>query len=217
MQLGYKSIAARDTDLANRIAPFLTEISAQSPENRRYQKCLNEIFYLLLLYVGNRQDYDDDALQITSLALCKKIKKLAKSGISIEPLHLINWFKKYLKWEVFKNKVRPLPLPLLEPEKLPAPQDSKTILEYVMDWIDEDADGLLRKTKMKKYDRITAQIVLKHRIINTSWKELSNQLNAPVSSLSSFFTRQCLPLLRKFAQSEFYLDNSDSSSYPLRE
>jgi hypothetical protein len=201
---------SRLADLANLIGPFLTEIVTQSPENAQYQKCLNEIFCLLLkskvLYAGNRQDYDDDALQITCLALCKKIKKLARSRISMEPLHLINWFKKYLKWEVFKNQVRPLPLPLLQPDDLATPQDSKTIIEYVMDWIDEDPEGLLSKTKMRKYDRITAQIVLKHRFMNTSWRQISKLLGVPVPSLSSFFTRQCLPLLRNFAQSEIYLD-----------
>jgi hypothetical protein len=200
---------SRLTNLAERIGPFLTEIVIPSLGDRECEKCLNAIFYLLLnskvLYVENSQD-SDDALQVASLALYKKLKKLARSGISMEPLHLINWWKKYLKWELFKIKVRPLPLPLLEPDSIPAPQDSISIFETLAEWIDEDPDRILRQSTMKRYPDVSAQIVLKHRLVNNSWREISKSLNVPISSLSSFFTRQCLPLLRKFAQSEIYLD-----------
>jgi hypothetical protein len=39
----------------------------------------------------------------------------------------------------------------------------------------------------------------------TSWEKLSQELGIPISSLSTFYQRKCLPKLRNFGESEGYV------------
>jgi hypothetical protein len=190
-------------NLANQIAPYLTEITRHSPGDRDYQKCLAKVMSLILtsnvLWQDNSPNYED-ALQTTCLTFCLKIQNLAVLG-SIDPIHLIFAFNRYLRWRLFDEKVKPCHLELLD--NIHAPQDIAIVLDRIVEWI--DTDRVLRQTSMAKYSHVTAHIVLKHRFpAITAWKELSRQLNAPVPSLSAFFQRTCLPLLRDFAQKEIF-------------
>ena len=91
-------------------------------------------------------------------------------------------------------------------DNLAAQPDVPPILQEVKTWAELDATGELQQVHIEGYSRITCQMLILRRLPpETGWKELSAELGLSVSTLSSFYQRQCLPRLRKFGQSEGYL------------
>jgi hypothetical protein len=57
----------------------------------------------------------------------------------------------------------------------------------------------LQGIKMKKYPHVNGQKILQRFIVDDrKWQEISAELNVPVPSLSDFYQRKCIPLLREF-------------------
>lgn len=91
-------------------------------------------------------------------------------------------------------------------DNLAAPSDVPPILEAVYAWVEEDASGQLRSLHIKGHPEANAQVLLLRRLPpETSWKTLSQELDLDISTLSSFYQRKCLPLLRQFGASEGFL------------
>ncbi|MBW4509071.1 MAG: sigma-70 family RNA polymerase sigma factor [Scytonematopsis contorta HA4267-MV1] len=91
-------------------------------------------------------------------------------------------------------------------DSLPASPDVPPILEDVRMWAETDSDGELRHTHIQGRPDINCQmLILKRLPPEVGWKELAEEYNLTVSTLSSFYQRQCLPRLRKFAEKEGYL------------
>jgi hypothetical protein len=91
-------------------------------------------------------------------------------------------------------------------DSLPANPDIPPILDAVKAWAETDPTGELRATHIAGYPEINCQLLILRRLPpETGWKELSAELGPSVSTLSSFYQRQCLPRLRKFGESEGYL------------
>jgi DNA-directed RNA polymerase specialized sigma24 family protein len=87
-----------------------------------------------------------------------------------------------------------------------AEPDVPPILEAVRLWAEADATGELTRTHIEGHPAITCQVLILRRLPpETSWKELAAEFGLSVSTLSSFYQRQCLPRLRKFGESEGYL------------
>jgi hypothetical protein len=64
----------------------------------------------------------------------------------------------------------------------------------------------LCRTHIAGRPEVNAQVLILRRLPpEASWKELSAEFNLPISTLSSFYQRQCIPRLRKFGESEGYL------------
>jgi hypothetical protein len=87
---------------------------------------------------------------------------------------------------------------------LPAPEyGSLTLLAQVAAWIEADADGRLRQTHLTDRPDVNAQILLQLRLPpETAWQEIAGQFLVPLTTVSSFYQRKCLPLLREFGRSE---------------
>ena len=91
-------------------------------------------------------------------------------------------------------------------EMLPAEPDVPPILQEVRDWAIADPTGELKAVYIEGHAEITCQLLILRRLPpETGWKQLSAELGLSISTLSSFYQRQCLPRLRKFGQSEGYL------------
>ncbi|NEQ27774.1 MAG: sigma-70 family RNA polymerase sigma factor, partial [Microcoleus sp. SIO2G3] len=91
-------------------------------------------------------------------------------------------------------------------ENLAAEPDVPPILEEVKAWVEADASGELRRTHIEGHAAVTAQVLILRRLPpETSWKDLAAEFELSVSTLSSFYQRQCLPRLHKFGESEGYL------------
>jgi hypothetical protein len=88
----------------------------------------------------------------------------------------------------------------------PAPADTPPILEVVQEWVETDADGTLRATHIKGYPHVNCQLLILRRLPpDSSWEQLSQEWGIPISSLSTFYQRKCLPKLRNFGKSEGYV------------
>ncbi len=91
-------------------------------------------------------------------------------------------------------------------ENLAAEPDVPLLLEQVKAWVETDPDGELRTTHITNRPDVTCQVLILRRLPpEESWKELAAEFNLSISTLSSFYQRQCLPRLRKFGESEGYL------------
>ncbi len=91
-------------------------------------------------------------------------------------------------------------------DNIPAPTDAPPILENVKQWVECDASGELRQTHVQGHPEVNCQVLILKRLPpEVSWKELATEYGLTVSTLSSFYQRQCIPKLRQFAESEGYL------------
>ena len=84
-------------------------------------------------------------------------------------------------------------------ERLPAPAPAKDIqAERVREVIQTDPTGELGQTHVRGRPEITAQLLLRQRgLANEDWKFLAADLSSQVSTLSGFYQKKCLPLLRR--------------------
>ncbi|MEO1069672.1 MAG: sigma-70 family RNA polymerase sigma factor, partial [Cyanobacteria bacterium J06638_6] len=97
------------------------------------------------------------------------------------------------------------PLPDLV-DRLPARPDVPPLLEEVKAWAEGGDNARLTRTHIANHPHITCQVLILRRLPpETPWKQLAAELGVSVGTLSSFYQRQCLPLLREFGRSQGYL------------
>ncbi|MDX2211943.1 MAG: hypothetical protein SFY66_01520 [Oculatellaceae cyanobacterium bins.114] len=96
---------------------------------------------------------------------------------------------------------------LLDPlDTVAAEPDVPPILDEVRTWVETDATEELRRVCIEGHPAVNCQLLILRRLPpETSWKDLASEFGLSVSTLSSFYQRQCLPRLRKFGESEGYL------------
>ncbi len=77
------------------------------------------------------------------------------------------------------------------------------LLERLRHWAATDPKGILQRTCLQKRPDINGQRLILLRLPpEQSWREISALFNVRVSTLSSFYQRKCLPLLRAFAETD---------------
>ncbi len=192
------------------------EISQLLAEANRYefgtvkrQQILTQIVRRIInsgmLCKNNTPNYED-ALQQTLLHLCSNICE------AYDPSRgsIITWLNTYLKWRLYDLNYKP---PIIYSSQninflnqQVAPPDIPPILENTRIWVETDGEGELSQTHIHKRPDVNCQVLILSRLpAEVSWKKLSAQFGLPIPTLSSFYQRQCLPRLRRFAQLEGYL------------
>jgi hypothetical protein len=168
--------------------------------------------------------YYEDALQQTWLYFCRNLCEAA-TGDRYDPSRgsVTTWLNAYLRRRLqdlylqrktTKNSttVQIYSVDELGRDKieaLEAPPDIPPILETTRKWIETDPDGELHRTYIQGYPEVNCQALLLQRLPpETSWEVLAAQYKLSVSTLSSFYRRQCLPRLRKFGESQGYLEDT---------
>lgn len=169
--------------------------------------------------------YYPDALQQTWMYFCQNICE-ANTGEAYDPERssLITWLNFYLKrqlqqfyLEVQKQQTRTISAssvpadssdPVIDPiDRLAAPADLPPLLEDVREWIERDVTRELRRTHIANHPEVNCQVLLLRRLPpEVSWKDLSAEFKLPISTLSNFYQRQCLPRLCQFGKAEGYLE-----------
>jgi Sigma-70 region 2 len=169
------------------------------------------------LWKEHTLDYAD-ALQQTWLYLCLHLDRYDPNRGSV-----VTWLNAYLKWRLWEFQQRsirehithqPLQgdensgLPPLDP---PSPVQSAfatrpLTVELVREWVTADPTGELRRHHLREHPQVTCQVLILRRLPpQASWKDLAQEWHIPLSTLSSFYRRECLPRLRGFGESEGYL------------
>jgi DNA-directed RNA polymerase specialized sigma24 family protein len=170
--------------------------------------------------------YYADALQQTWVYFCQNICE-GKTAAPYDPSQgsIATWLNAYLKRRLqdgfieqrkqqttqAQAQVKQLESGTAEEtsdpvENLAAEPDIPPILNDVKAWVTADTSGELRRVHIESHPTVTCQALILRRLPpEASWKELAAEFGLSVSTLSSFYQRQCLPRLRKFGESEGYL------------
>jgi len=203
---------------------LVKEVCEHPPGSIKRQRGLTQIIRLTMPKLWREASpYYADAVQQTWVYFCQNICE-GKTGAQYDPSYssVATWLNAYLKRRLQDgfigqqkqqasqalsrsrlSEAEEMPDPI---ENLAAEPDVPPILESVKAWVEADTSGELRRTQIEGQPAITAQVLILRRLPpETSWKELAIEFGLSVSTLSSFYQRQCLPRLRKFGESEGYL------------
>lgn len=166
--------------------------------------------------------YYEEALQQTWIYLCRNLCE-ACTGRKYAPERaaITTWLDAYLKRRLqdfriqeSKDRARHLDLGAFEREgktnlieEIASPSDIPPIWEETLHWIETDPTGELSSTAIKRRPDLTCQVLMLRRFPGQedSWKTLEVELNCSTSTMANFYQRQCVPRLRKFAESQGYL------------
>jgi hypothetical protein len=210
VELGYDSRQDLKIALNKEISQLLAEAKRHELGTVKRQQILTQIVHRIvnsgMLYKNNTVNYED-ALQQTLLHLCCNICE------AYDPTRgsIITWLNTYLKWRLYDLNYKPSTIYQSSQiinflDQRVAPPDIPPILENTRIWAETDEEGELSQTHIHKRPDVNVRVLILSRLpAEVSWRKLSTQFELPVSTLSSFYQRQCLPRLRRFAQQEGYL------------
>ncbi|QMS87015.1 sigma-70 family RNA polymerase sigma factor [Nostoc edaphicum CCNP1411] len=203
---------------------LVTEACGHQPGSPQRQKLLTQIIRLTANRLWRESTpYYQDALQQTWLYFCRNVCE-GLTGQIYDPTYgtVITWLNAYLKrrlqdFYLNQNREQATTVPLrirqsisggtseiIDPvDNLPANPQAPPILEDLEIWAKTDSDGELRGTYIKGRPDVNCQVLILKRLPpEVSWRELSEEFGMSIPTLSSFYQRQCLPRLRKFAELE---------------
>lgn len=212
--------------LEEHLRQFVTQACSYQPGSAARHKHLTNVIRLISHKLWKEYTpYYQDALQQTWVYFCQNICE-GKTGEPYNPSRgsVITWLNFYLKRRLQdfyideqKRKVTFASPQISQSntfeeqsqsniENLPANPDIPSLLEEVTQWVETDPDGELSSIHLYNHPALTVQVLILRRLPpEASWKELSEEFNVSISTLSSFYQRQCLPRLRKFGETEGYL------------
>lgn len=197
---------------------YVNQAKQHPVSSQKRNRALTQIIRMvspLLSHTGSQTDAD--AIQQTLLYLVKNLDQFdASRGC------LVSWLNSYLYFrrcdayqQVITQKYNEIPLDstVMDDEKLRSKvvadlpsrdYGSLQILDRVMNWVKADPKGTLRQTHLSQHPEVTAQTMILLRLPNTemSWKAIAELFGIPIPTLSAFYQRKCLPLLREFGQAE---------------
>ncbi len=213
--------------LDEQLRTLVKQACEHPPGSPERQKNLTKVIRLATKKLWKEHTpYYEDALQQTWVYFCHNICE-ATTGQVYDPTKgsVVTWLNTYLKRrlqdfyiDTQKQQARTAPgqiksarsgetNDIIDPvDILEADPDVPPMLDDVRTWAEADSTGELRRICIEGYPKITAQILILRRLPpEVSWKKLSAEFGLPVSTLSSFYQRQCIPRLRKFGESEGYI------------
>ncbi|MFK0735309.1 MAG: sigma-70 family RNA polymerase sigma factor [Gloeotrichia echinulata GP01] len=216
-------------DLDEHLRRLVTQACQNPPGSPQRQKLLTQIIRLIAHRLWRESTpYYQDALQQTWLYFCRNICEGTTGQIYDSNYGtVITWLNAYLKrrlqdFYLNQRREQAIKVPLrihqsgsgetsevLDPlDTLPATTETPSILENVSLWAQTDPEGELRGTYIKGRPEVNCQVLIIRRLPpEVSWKELSEEFGLSIGTLSSFYQRQCLPRLRKFAEEQGYLED----------
>ena len=188
----------------------------QPPGSAQRNHYLNRIIQEISPYLWrtNTPEYAD-AVQQTWLYFAKNICQTYDSDRGC----IVTWLNAYL-WYRYQDEFRrkltkhhhEIPIDGAATEgtqgwpvrDLPAPEyGSLALLDQVSAWVKSDPNGCLRQTHLSNRPDINAQTLVLLRLPpETAWRDIAIQFNVPLPTVSSFYQRKCLPLLREFGQAQ---------------
>jgi hypothetical protein len=214
------------TSLEDELRQLVKEACKHPLGSSGRQKNLTRIIRLVSgkLWRENVPEYPD-LVQRMWLFFCENVCE-GKTGEPYDPnrSNVTTWLNYYLRRKLQssyldrqKQQSRTLSSRTIDPmtgdrenditDRLPSQPDVPPILDEVRAWVETDAKGELGKVHLEGYPHVNCQVLILRRLPpETSWKNLAEEFGLSISTLSSFYQRQCLPRLRNFGKSEGYID-----------
>lgn len=183
------------------------------------QRGLNKLIRIIQrsgkIWRDSSPDYED-ALQQTWLYFCRNLCEAitAKSAYAPNKASITTWLNNYLRPRLLDLRIemQRRQVTFFNNEKeggrdiideIPAsesePVAGEDLLILVCTWIENDPEGMFRRTYIRDRPDANAQFLCL-RILpygKPNWQNLSTELGISVSTLSSFYTRKCIPLLKE--------------------
>ena len=212
-------------ELQEKVQTLIAEACRHPVGNPQRQKRLTQIIRLISKQLWKENvPYYQDALQQTWIYFCQNLCE-GKTGRVYDPekANVVTWLNAYLKrrlqdgyLNLQKQRAWTASIPAaganpdnqrLNPvDTLPAPPDTPPLLAEVRAWAESDPEHKLTRIHIANHPHITCQLLILKRLPpEIPWKELAAELGVAIGTLSSFYQRQCQPLLREFGRSQGYL------------
>jgi len=84
-----------------------------------------------------------------------------------------------------------------------APPQPSNLLDQVRQWVESDKTKVLQRTYIRDRADVNAQVLILRRLPpESSWQILAQEFALPISTLSSFYQRKCIPLLKEFYEQQ---------------
>ncbi|MEA5574471.1 sigma-70 family RNA polymerase sigma factor [Calothrix sp. UHCC 0171] len=208
--------------LEEQLRQLVEEACGHPPGSVPRQRLLTQIIRLVSKKLWRESTvYYQDALQQTWLYFCRNIcdaydpnRGTAITWLNVYLRHRLQDF--YIKTQEENSRKAFATIQqsasgdradIINPiDNIAAPPDPPPILDHVRLWVERDIDGDLRQTHIQGRSDVNCQVLILKRLPpEVSWKELAQEYGLTVSTLSSFYQRQCIPRLRQFAETEGYL------------
>ena len=197
---------------------LVAEARSHLPRSVKRQKTLTKIIRLISNKLWRENTpYYQDALQQTWVYLCQNLCE-SNTSEAYNPSNgsVITWLNMYLKQRLQNLYLEQIQQAdpaspdthILElgqvnetsdQEYLKANHNISSLLEDVTTWVETDPKNELRCIYIEGHPEVTCQELLRRRLPPvTSWKNLAAEFDLPISTLSSFYQRHCIPRLGKF-------------------
>ena len=179
------------------------------------QRELNKLIRIIQrsgkIWKDSSPDYED-ALQKTWLYFCLNLSAYDPKKASV-----ITWFNNYLKWRLLDQRIDEKEKTKIFVDnvtadgsdifdKVPSPESKQDLWTFVCTWIKNDPDGKFKGKTMPSRTDINAQIVcLQHLCDGKTWQNLSIELRINYQTLTTFYKRHCIPLLKEFPRIDDFL------------
>lgn len=211
-------------EIEEKLRHLARETCKYLPNSSDRQRSLTQLIRLIVKSGKLWQDnvpYYEDALQQTWMYFCRNLCE-ATTGDQYDPNRssITTWLNAYLKRRLQDGRIqeqeklaRTASGAILEKDELIDPVETLAgsaeippILETTRHWVTTDPDGELRRIHIQGHPEVTCQVLILERLPpETAWKTLATQFNLSISTLTSFYRRQCIPRLRKFGESQGYM------------
>lgn len=208
-----------ENNVNQRLQKLVVEARIYPDNSPARQQKLNEIVELVTRSDKLWQDnspYFEDALQQTWLYFCRNIDRYDETKCNV-----ITWLNNCLKWRLqdffiaevkrkanianWSESIGEEEIDLIQ--NLPASPEIPPILEETYLWVQTDPARVLRQTHIKGCPEVTCQVIILRRLPpEISWKDIALEFNLPLSTAPNFYRRECLPMLRRFAHKQGYIE-----------
>jgi DNA-directed RNA polymerase specialized sigma24 family protein len=165
---------------------------------------------------GSDRSFYEDALHDTWLWFVKHLDEYDPDKGTV-----LAWFNTHLKYRLMdariqwakEQRMRSHPQFIngewLNPlDIIPDDPDPPPMLDAVLGWMESNQIEL-RRIHMRDRPKVNCYVVILHRLpfpeTYLKWEQLSSEVKVPVSALSSFYQKHCLPRLLAFGRSQGYL------------
>lgn len=146
---------------------------------------------------GNYEEIYHEAIQELFLYICEKIERYEPERGTV-----LAWCNTLLERRFFKNAAQKLikkpniqELTCFDLDNLALPQEPPFLTEIVKECLESDPDNLFKKEQIKDCPQANFQALARRRMSGQSWREIAQEFNVNMSSLSSFYYRS----IEKFA------------------
>lgn len=205
-------------DIDTRLEQLARDAQGHPPRSAERQICLTRLLQLLTkskrLSKPIRQSHQDrsgefydEALQSLYVHICEHIDSFDPERSTV------------VRWAVFllnrrfindaKKRLNPLTAKLskgVQSQRLTIDDLEQHITDHqvplpseeLKNYIEEDPGGILQSCCIKGHPNVTFKFLLLRRLAEYSWQEISEQLDIPIPTLSSFYQRQLKQFASKF-------------------